>query len=143
MKCLCGVRLFNVCTSLTLSNVTVDEIKQAVKKQEQKQGTILITLKTVSYPQVAKKDAESRLLLFCCVSSKRGNVEIASLMFKVNCKLNICAICDSRVSLNVVLLKYTLIKGTRKCAAYTIPFFRSETILQRNNIRTELRTTFR
>lgn len=82
MKCLCGVRLFTVCTPLTLNDVTVHEIEQTVKKQEQQQGTISLTLKTVSYPQIAKKDAESSLLLFRCVSSKRGNVEIASLTLK-------------------------------------------------------------
>ena len=83
MKCLCGVRLFTVCTPLTLNDVTVHEIEQTVKKQEQQQqGTISLTLKTVSYPQIAKKDAESSLLLFRCVSSKHGNVKIVSLTLK-------------------------------------------------------------
>lgn len=76
------MRLFTLCTPLTLNDVTVHEIEQTVKKQEQQQGTISLTLKTVSYPQIAKKDAESSLLLFRCVSSKHGNVEIASLTLK-------------------------------------------------------------
>lgn len=87
MKCLCGVRLFTVCTPLALNDVTVHEIEQTVKKQEQQQGTISLTLKTVSYPQIAKKDAESSLLLFRCVSSKRGNVEIASLTLKLQLQI--------------------------------------------------------
>lgn len=87
MKCLCGVCLFTVCTPLTLNDVTVHEIEQTVKKQEQQQGTISLTLKTVSYPQIAKKDAESSLLLFRCVSSKRGNVEIASLTLKLQLQI--------------------------------------------------------
>lgn len=87
MKCLCGVCLFTVCTPLALNDVTVHEIEQTVKKQEQQQGTISLTLKTVSYPQIAKKDAESSLLLFRCVSSKRGNVEIASLTLKLQLQI--------------------------------------------------------
>ena len=63
------------------------KLNRRLKKQEQQQGTISLTLKTVSYPQIAKKDAEISLLLFRCVSSKRGNVEIASLTLKLQLQI--------------------------------------------------------
>lgn len=72
--CLCGVYLYTVCIPLTLQNVTVDEIKQKVKKQEQQQGTITLTRKTVSGTEKRRKQLTIVSLRFQQTRSRRDGI---------------------------------------------------------------------